>query len=606
MDNITNKCYNEDHPNTEAIYYCIECKISMCNKCESLHSKLFKKHNKINLDKNDDLSEIFTGFCKEKNHFDKLDYYCKTHNKLCCAGCISKLKIKDKGQHSDCEICSLEDIIESKENLLKENILNLEKLSKDVDKLINEMKILFEKVNKDKEELKLNIQKIFTRIRNAINDREDEILLKVNKLFDTIYIKENEMNEIDKYPNKIKELLKQGKNEIENWNNNNKNYNVLGSFLNSCINIEKSLLSINNTDKSLKHCKNGLSSMIKFSPSEENEINDFISDLTSFGKAYKENKDFLIQPNENTKKFIDFKIKSTNEELKGLSIKIFPFSKEEYNTYYPNDVIFKDVELVLTLHLDAKNEFLNQVFKNKENYKNTLQKKIFPHIFMNDILSLRKKENKLFLDILSKTPEKDKKEFLFACNFILNYLQVLINFQNNLSFEKMKEINFNEFFKYFTTLDFSIKGNIKNYENFVNMYQNEKKNKDKDLEELIHGFVICVNLLLSNIIKIKWDISIDQLYDLIEYSFKKKYNFDNDKLNEIFESVKQKFEKAINMFAQNLESLLSLKISEDIIYDKILVTILFPNFKSGYVLEITSQGINDYLKNVLNNKNENK
>ena len=604
MDNITNKCYNEDHPNTDAIYYCIECKISMCNKCESFHSKLFKNHNKINLDKNKDVSEIFTGFCKEKNHFDKLDYYCKNHNKLCCAGCISKLKIKDKGQHSDCEICSLEDIKESKEKLLKENILNLEKLSKDVDKLINEMKVLFEKVNKDKEELKLNIQKIFTRIRNAINDREDEILLKVNELFDIIYIKENEMNEIDKYPNKIKDLLKQSKNEIEKWNNNNKNYNVLGSFLNSCINIEKSLLSINNTDKSLKQCKNGLSTMIKFSPSEENEINEFISEITSFGKVSKENKVIQIHQNESVKKCIDFKIKSTDEELKGLSIKIFPFSKEEYNIYYPNDAIFKDDELILTLHLDVKNEFLNEVFKNKDNYENTLQK-ILMNIFENEIFSLRKKENKLFLDILSEAPEQDKKDFLFVSDFILNHYQVLMNFQNNLSFEKMKEINFNEFVKYFTSLDFSIKGNIKNYENIDKINEIDKKNIDNNLKELIYGFNFCANLLLSNMIKFKWDISLDQLNDLMKYAFKKEYNYDDDKINENFEEFKRYFEKMISMFAQNFETSLSLKMSEDIIYDKILVTLLFSNFKSGYVLEITSQGINDYLKNILDNKNEN-
>ena len=161
MEKITNKCYNEDHPISEAVYYCIECKISMCNKCESFHSKLFKNHNKISLDKNKDISEIFTGFCKEKNHLDKLDYFCKTHNILCCSGCISKIKLKDKGQHSDCEICTLEDIKKSKEKILKENILNLEKLSNEVDKLINEMKNIFEQINKDKEELKLNKQKIF-------------------------------------------------------------------------------------------------------------------------------------------------------------------------------------------------------------------------------------------------------------------------------------------------------------------------------------------------------------------------------------------------------------------------------------------------------------
>ena len=84
-------------------------------------------------------------------------------------------------------------------------------------------------------------------------------------------MKENEMNEIDKYPNKVKGLLKQGKSEIEKWNSHN-NDNSLSSFINSCINIEKSLLSINNTEQNLIKWKNGLSSVIKFNPSEENEL----------------------------------------------------------------------------------------------------------------------------------------------------------------------------------------------------------------------------------------------------------------------------------------------------------------------------------------------
>ena len=169
MEKKSQNCYHQDHSNIEAVFYCMECKIYICNKCEIFHSKLFSNHHKYTLDKNKNISEIFTGFCKEENHLDKLEFFCKTHNQLCCAGCITKIKLKDKGQHSDCELCTLEDIKENKENLLKENILNLEKLSKEMDGLINEIKVVFEKINKDKEELKLNIQKIFTKIRNAIN-----------------------------------------------------------------------------------------------------------------------------------------------------------------------------------------------------------------------------------------------------------------------------------------------------------------------------------------------------------------------------------------------------------------------------------------------------
>ena len=62
MENESKNCYNEDHPEAVAVYYCFDCKIFMCNVCNNFHSKLFKNHNKIALDKNKDISKIFTGF----------------------------------------------------------------------------------------------------------------------------------------------------------------------------------------------------------------------------------------------------------------------------------------------------------------------------------------------------------------------------------------------------------------------------------------------------------------------------------------------------------------------------------------------------------------
>ena len=41
------KCFSEEHKEINAISFCPECKIYMCNKCENLHSSLFKKHNQF-------------------------------------------------------------------------------------------------------------------------------------------------------------------------------------------------------------------------------------------------------------------------------------------------------------------------------------------------------------------------------------------------------------------------------------------------------------------------------------------------------------------------------------------------------------------------------
>ena len=177
------KCFSINHKEIDALSFCGECKLYMCNKCEKLHSELFQNHNQIKLEKGKDIKEIFTGFCKEKCHKAKLNYFCKKHNELCCAECIAKLKGKESGQHSDCDVCFIEDIENEKRNKLKDNIKSLEDISINIEQKINELKPMLEKINKSKEELKTNIQKIFTKLRTALNDREDELLNEVDNKY---------------------------------------------------------------------------------------------------------------------------------------------------------------------------------------------------------------------------------------------------------------------------------------------------------------------------------------------------------------------------------------------------------------------------------------
>ena len=113
------KCSLKKHSEINAINYCQECKIYLCNKCQNLHSELFESHHIFNLDKN--INDFFTGFCEEKDHYKhELEIFCKTHNKLCCLACIYKLDDKKGyGQHKSCDICNIEDIKEEKKIILK-------------------------------------------------------------------------------------------------------------------------------------------------------------------------------------------------------------------------------------------------------------------------------------------------------------------------------------------------------------------------------------------------------------------------------------------------------------------------------------------------------
>ena len=258
------KCSSENHREIESISFCAECKIYMCNKCDKFHTEIFPNHIYIKLEKGKDINELFTGFCKEKNHRDKLIYFCKIHNKLCCAECVVKLKGKKNGQHSDCDICFIEDIENEKKDKLKDNIKYLEDISINLEQKINELKPIFEQINISKEELKTNIQKVFTKLRNELNNREDELLLEVDNKFNELYFNEDIIKDCDKLPNKIKKSLEKGKEIENNWENNK-----LSLLINNCINIENNIKYIKMLNENIGKINN-FEIDIKFYPQEEN------------------------------------------------------------------------------------------------------------------------------------------------------------------------------------------------------------------------------------------------------------------------------------------------------------------------------------------------
>ena len=266
------KCSSKDDQEIDAISYCGECKINMCNKCEKYHTKLFQNHQIYNLNKN--IEDIFTGFCKELNHSERLDFFCKNHNTLCCAACLCKISKKGFGLHKDCNVCLIDEIKDEKENKIKSNIKYLEEISNSLNDSINKLKIMLEKIIKNKEELKLNIQNTFTKIRNALNNREDELLLEVDKNFNELYCDEKILEQCEKLPNKIKLSLEKSKN-IE------QNKNELASFIHECIDIENNIKDINKINESIDKCKNEGEIEINFI--YEEEFNLLIDNIKKFG-----------------------------------------------------------------------------------------------------------------------------------------------------------------------------------------------------------------------------------------------------------------------------------------------------------------------------------
>jgi len=273
------KCFSKKHEENEAVIYCQNCRNYMCNKCKKLHCDLFENHILYILDK--DISNIFTGICKEPNHNCELEYFCHTHNILCCSKCLGKLKKNGYGKHDDCKVDFIEDIKEEKKRNLNNNIINLEKLNININSQIDELKKIYEQVVEDKEKLKLKLQKIFTQLRNMINEEEDKILLEIDQIFKKLYFEEIFVKECVKLPKKINNTLVEGKTINKEWDEKNLNY-----LINGCINVEKNIETINQMNEAINVHKSN-HTKVNFIEDEQ-KIKEFCNILKNIGKIITE------------------------------------------------------------------------------------------------------------------------------------------------------------------------------------------------------------------------------------------------------------------------------------------------------------------------------
>ena len=287
MEKKENKCSFKDHKEIDAVSYCQECKLFMCDDCTEYHKGLFENHNLLNMDQN--IKEIFNGYCEIKNHFQKLEYFCKTHNQLCCAACIAKIKSKENGQHTDCNVCIIQEIKNEKKSKLKENLNYLKDLSINLEKTIKNLKKIFGNVMKNKEELRQIIQNIFNKIRNIINEREKELLLEADKQFNKLFINEEIMKRSEHLTSKVKLSLKKGKILDSQWNDNN----ILSSIINDCIIIENNIKETNLINENIKKCNKNKNIKITFN---YDDIYNLLDIIKKFGMIYYNNYKFRQCP----------------------------------------------------------------------------------------------------------------------------------------------------------------------------------------------------------------------------------------------------------------------------------------------------------------------
>ena len=417
MNNITNeKCSFLEHGNIDAIGYCNECDIYICEKCKDYHNNLIEiYHNKTNtILMNKENNEEDIEICYEQNHHEKLEYFCKTHNKLCCRACVTKIKGLGNGQHSQCDICFIKDIINERKILLKNNVIYLQNNFSSFDDLYNKLKSSYEEISEKKEKLKIKIQKLFTKIRNDINKREDQLLLKVEQIYDNHFFDKNIIKELNKIKNQINISFNKGKLALNKFDTNNTN---IISLINDCILIEESIKNINKIKEHyLKYSKN--KKIIIDLKLKEEEIK-FITNIKTLGEIYSNN--------------YFYKIKNNFDELNFSNRKYIIIDNKE-------NVAKKIVEDNQFTLIKCENNFeLNKIYKWKINILNSKLKVI--------MVGITQEENNSNISL------NNINGWYFYCFNSTLYSGKPHNYKN-------KKLNIDKVNKYITIIFNTIKGNL--------------------------------------------------------------------------------------------------------------------------------------------------
>ena len=281
MEYNKHKCSTNEHLEINAFIFCKDCKHYFCDECQNFHSKIFSNHDIIFLNEEED--DIFTGICYEHDHLNKLEYFCKTHNKLCCAKCITKIKDENNGQHKDCDINSLKETKIEKEKKFKENYDNFEEIKKSLGDISDKINIFQEKNNKRKEDLILEIEKEFEILKSALNERENQLLVEVDELFKKSSFEEEIIEENEKLPLKIRKSF-DSINDIKNKEIE------LNSEINYYLEFENNLNKIDELNESINKY-NSKKAKIIFEYNNEEILNL----IKSFGNLKKENKNDIEQ-----------------------------------------------------------------------------------------------------------------------------------------------------------------------------------------------------------------------------------------------------------------------------------------------------------------------
>ena len=137
--------------------------------------------------------------------------------------------------------------------------------------------------------MKTDIQKIFTKIRTELNNREDKLYEEIDKIFEKIFFNEELIKESEKLPNLIKLSLEKGKIQEDEWKNESK----LIELINHCINIENTIIKIDSIYNKIQEYNSNKDTEVNFEPKNADIENNLINEIKKFGNIKVAKKNFI-------------------------------------------------------------------------------------------------------------------------------------------------------------------------------------------------------------------------------------------------------------------------------------------------------------------------
>lgn len=299
------------------------------------------------------------------------------------------------------------------------------------------------------------------------------------------------------------------------------------------------------------------------------------------------------------KKNFELEIRSSEEELKGISLEIFTFDKLKYNMFYePSNEYLENNLLIFSLNLELKEE------KDFEIIKEYFDSFFKPNFDKNN----SNKKEPVFYDLkLRKNGKKFSFDFISKKNFIIkNLIDLgidLTKYQNfNLTLKSKFEFNelFSEEFNEKNTLIniltiiFSIKFTGENIKFLIkSFYEALKKVKlnDEKYHKKYNNIINYLNFIYSFInSKIKLEFNGQIYVDSIE----------KDIQNQIIIRFRQIIEFLWYLVIEPpLKQYNLMETIKSINLDNLCITFGFPKYKNGLAIIIKLPGITQYLNNIL-------